>query len=245
MTAPEPVNEKARLEALSRYRILDTAPERAFNDIVELASFIFKTPMAFLSLVAKERQWFKAKKGVDLSSTPRDQAFCAHTILTSDVLIIEDALKDERFAESPLVREHPGWRFYAGAPLLTSEGHALGAVCAVDRTPHRIQAAQVRALQALSRTVVTELELRRVSMELREASAKIKTLHGLLPICSYCKGVRDDRGYWETVEAYVEHRSDAHFTHGICPECMAKHYPDVARAQQQAALAAKKMAGGD
>jgi GAF domain-containing protein len=229
MKAPRPNNETSRLESLHRYRILDTAPERAFNDIVELASFICRTPIAFLSLVASDRQWFKAAKGIDLVETPRDDAFCAHTIMGSDVLVVEDAHKDARFEHTALVRGRPGFRFYAGAPLLTREGHALGSVCAVDVKPHRMAVNQVKALKALSRTVVTELELRRVSMELQEASAKIKTLHGLLPICSYCKGVRNDQGYWQSVEAYVESHSDAQFTHGICPDCLAEHYPDFAK----------------
>jgi GAF domain-containing protein len=232
MKAPRPDNEAARLETLHRYRILDTAPERAFNDIIELASFICKTPIAFLSLVAADRQWFKAAKGIQITGTPRDDAFCSHTIMRPDVLVVEDATRDERFEQNPLVQGHPGFRFYAGAPLLTREGHALGSLCAVDVKPHHLDGNQIQALKALSRTVVTELELRRVSMELQEASVKIKTLRGLLPICSYCKGVRDDAGYWQTVEAYVESHSDAHFTHGICPECLEKHYPEFAREQQ-------------
>lgn len=236
MKAPRPENEEARIKALLAYRILDTAPERAFNDIVELASFICQTPVAFMSLIAEDRQWFKATKGIGLCETPRDDAFCAHTILTPEVLIVEDAREDVRFANNPLVNGRPGIRFYAGAPLLTREGLALGSLCAVDVKPHQIDSRQVQALEALARTVVSELELRRTSMELREAAAKIKTLHGLLPICSYCKGVRNDEGYWQDVEAYVESHSDAHFTHGICPECLEKHYPELAQ-QKQASVA--------
>ncbi|MCU0771966.1 MAG: GAF domain-containing protein [Verrucomicrobia bacterium] len=234
MKAPRSEHEAARLQALRRYHILDTAPERAFNDIIELASFICHTPIAFMSLVAEDRQWFKAAKGIEMTETPRDDAFCAHTILESGVFIVEDARKDHRFANNPLVEGHPGFRFYAGAPLVTREGHALGSLCAVDLKPHHLDQAQIRALEALARTVVSELELRRVSLELQEAAAKIKTLHGLLPICSYCKGVRDDAGYWQSVEAYVERHSDAHFTHGICPKCFEKHYPELARQKQAA-----------
>jgi GAF domain-containing protein len=235
--APQPKNEAARLKALDEYRILDTAPERAFNDIIELASFICETPIAFMSLVAEDRQWFKAAKGIKLNQTPRDDAFCSYTILNPEVLIVEDAAKDVRFSRIPLVKGHPGFRFYAGAPLVTHEGFALGSLCAVDTRPHHLEEAQIRALEALARTVVSELELRRVSNELREAAAKIKTLHGLLPICSYCKGVRDDEGYWQSVEAYVESRSDAHFTHGICPSCLEKHYPQFSHQKQAAARA--------
>lgn len=236
MTAPRPDNEAARLEALDKYRILDTAPEPAFNDIVELASFVCKTPIAFMSLVAEDRQWFKAVKGIQIKGTPREDAFCAHTILKPEVFIVEDARKDRRFARNPLVKGHPGIRFYAGAPLVTREGYVLGSVCAVDVKPNHLEEEQIQALQALARTVVGELELRRVSKELQEASAKIKTLHGLLPICSYCKGVRDDEGYWQDVEAYIESHSDAHFTHGICPSCLEKYYPELARRKQAAAI---------
>jgi len=235
---PRPENEAARLGALKDYHILDTAPERAFNDIIELASFICRTPIAFMSLVAEDRQWFKAAKGIRLSETPRDDAFCSYTILKPEVLIVEDATKDHRFANLPLVKGHPGFCFYAGAPLVTRDGYALGSLCAVDTKPHHLEEAQVEALEALARTVVSELELRRVSNELREAAAKIKTLHGLLPICSYCKGVRDDEGCWQSVEAYVESRSEAHFTHGICPSCLQKHYPEYAQ-QNQGGIAAE------
>lgn len=237
MRAPKPKNEAGRLQALHLYRILDTAPEQAFNDVVDLASFICGTRIAFMSLVAEDRQWFKAARGITLSETPRDNAFCAHTILKPEVLVVEDAAKDRRFACNPLVKGHPGIRFYAGAPLVTGEGHALGSLCAVDTEPHRLSKEQIRALEALARTVVTELELRRVSKELQEAVARIKTLHGLLPICSYCKGVRDDEGYWQSVEAYIESHSDAHFTHGICPDCMEKYYPEVALQKRMAATA--------
>jgi hypothetical protein len=154
-----------------------------------------------------------------------------------EVLIVEDAFKDRRFSKNPLVKGHPGFRFYAGAPLVTREGYALGSLCAVDVKPHQLDAEQISSLEALARTVVSELELRRASKDLQEASAKIKTLHGLLPICSYCKGVRNDEGYWQSVEAYVESHSDAHFTHGICPCCLKEHYPEVALQRQAAAAA--------
>ncbi len=228
MKAPRPENDVSRIEALRRYQILDTAPEKAFNDIIELASFICRTPIAFMSLVAEDRQWFKAAKGIQIAETPRDDAFCAHTIMKPEVLIVEDASQDHRFAENPLVKGHPGFRFYAGAPLITRDGHALGSLCAVDTKPHHLGEGQICALEALARTVVSELELRRVSKELQDAAVKIKTLHGLLPICSYCKGVRDDEGYWQDVETYVEGHSEAHFTHGICPRCLEKHYPELA-----------------
>ena len=225
--APIPDNEALRLEALRRYHLLDTAPEQAFDDITQLASFICGTPIAIMTLVDSHRQWFKAKVGLGAPETPRDQAFCAHTILQRDVLIVEDARLDERFVNNPLVTGDPHIRFYAGAPLVNSEGFRLGSLCVIDRKPRKLTPEQSIALEALARLVVNEMELRRVSSQLAEAAANLKTLSGMLPICSYCKGIRNDQGYWQRVEAYVCEHSHAEFTHGICPPCIAKHFPDV------------------
>jgi GAF domain-containing protein len=227
MKPPIPQNEPARLEALHRYRILDTAPERTYDDIVRLASFICGTPIGVMSLVDRERQWFKASVGIETVETSRDAAFCAHTIMEPALLIVDDAMNDQRFASNEMVMGEPFIRFYAGAPLITPDGFALGALCAIDRTPHHLTSAQESALTALARLVMTELELRRVSLDLTDAMARVKTLSGLLPICSWCRKVRDDQGYWEQVESYVQKHSDATFTHGLCPECARTHFPNV------------------
>jgi len=227
MKPPVPDNEAARLEALRRYRILDTAPERHFDDITKLAASICGVPMASISLVDEDRQWFKSRVGMEISETTRKVAFCSHAILGNDLLVIPDALADERFIGNPLVKEEPCIRFYAGAPLLTAEGHALGTLCVFDRQPRQLVDGQGEALKTLARVVVSELELRRVSSDLAEVAANFKTLSGLLPICAYCKGIRNDQGYWQKVEAYIEDHSQAEFTHGICPQCARKNFPEI------------------
>jgi len=163
--------EEARLAALRRYRILDTDPERGFDDLTSLASYVCGTPIALITLVDADRQWFKAKVGVSLRETARNISFCTHTIRETDLLMVPDAMKDKRFADSPLVRSDPHVRFYAGIPLIDPEGHALGAMCVMDRVPRQLTPDQVSALAALSRLVLTQLEMRRNLLELKNVSA--------------------------------------------------------------------------
>ena len=225
MIAPLPTNEAARIEALKEYHILDTGTEQSYDDITTLAAHICQVPIAMISLVDEVRQWFKSRLGVEQQQTPREVAFCAHAILQNGPFIVRDATKDQRFAGSRLVKGKPHIRFYAGIPLINPEGLALGTLCVVDRQPRRLSAIQQKALQALSRQVMALLELRRVSTHLAEALDHVKTLQGLLPICAWCKRIRDDEGYWSQVEAYFHKATGADFTHGICPECLQKVLP--------------------
>ena len=166
---PVPPDEPRRLEALRRYNILDTIPEQDFDDLVLLASEICGAPIAMMSLVDKGRQWFKAKVGLQAEETPRDVAFCAHAILQEDLFIVADATRDKRFADNPLVKGDPRIRFYAGAPLINPEGQRLGTLCVIDRAPRQLSAQQKKALQALSRQVVSQMELRRSAKDLESA----------------------------------------------------------------------------
>jgi two-component system NtrC family sensor kinase len=168
-TAPAPITDQARVAALQKYAILDTEPEQAFDDLTLLASYVCKTPIALISLVDEDRQWFKSRVGLSVSQTAREVAFCSTAIQQSDVLVVPDTLQDERFRNNPLVVSEPRIRFYAGAPLITEEGYALGTLCVIDQTPREFSADQREALQALSRLVLAQMEFRRNLILLKEA----------------------------------------------------------------------------
>jgi signal transduction histidine kinase len=158
--APLPANEKQRLERLRKYGILDTPPEEAFDRIVRLAATILDVPMATISLVDDGRQWFKARVGVEAPETTRDVAFCAHAILSNDVLVVDDATQSPLFSDNPLVIGEPKIRFYAGAPMTTHDGYNLGTVCAIDKRPRKVTPEQTALLRDLSALAVDQMELR-------------------------------------------------------------------------------------
>jgi anti-sigma regulatory factor (Ser/Thr protein kinase) len=201
-------DEAARLAALRSYRILDTRPEQAFDDLAILASHICGTPIALITLIDESRQWFKSKVGLDGEGTLRSLAFCSHAIQHHDIMLVPDARADARFRDNPFVTGDPHIRFYAGAPLVTPEGHALGTLCVVDRVPRTLTADQMHALDALRRQVVAQLELRRNLIELEQALAErdraeaeqaeamaelresldnVNKLGAMLPFCSTCQ----------------------------------------------------------
>lgn len=176
MQAPLPTGETERLSALYHLNVLDTPQEQEFDDIVALASTICDVPMSLVSLIDADRQWFKARIGVEERETSRDVSFCAHAILGKDLMVVPDARRDTRFADNPDVTGEKGIRFYAGAPLVTTDGYALGTLCVVDEQPRTLTLDQLRALRALSRQVTAQLELRRYATALAATTARLQEL---------------------------------------------------------------------
>jgi anti-sigma regulatory factor (Ser/Thr protein kinase) len=201
-------DEAKRLAALRRYKILDTDPEERFDDLVLLASQICGTPIALITLVDADRQWFKAKVGLTVNETARSVSICSHAIEQNDLFVIPDALRDGAFRDNPMVTGEEHIRFYAGAPLVTDDGHALGTLCVIDRVPRTLTREQTDALQALRRQAEAQLELRRNLIELKDALGErdraeegqtrlveklqsalsnVSRLAAMIPYCSNCQ----------------------------------------------------------
>jgi diguanylate cyclase (GGDEF)-like protein/PAS domain S-box-containing protein len=169
-----PANEAARIAALRELEILDTTPEASYDDIAIVASQVCRTPMALMSFVDEDRQWWKARVGIDETQTPRALSFCTHTILEPDqLLVVEDALNDPRFAHNPHVTGAPFIRFYAGAPIVTANGEALGTICVVDTVPRTIDEMQRRSLRALARQTATLLDVRKQTLKSGKPIAQV------------------------------------------------------------------------
>lgn len=170
--APLPPDEAARLAALTEHDLLDTLPEQDFDDLTELASRLCDTPIALVSLVDRNRQWFKSRVGLEAPETPRDVAYCSHTILGDELLVVPDAFQDERFHDNPLAVGEPHVRFYAGTPLRSERGHKLGTLCVIDHVPRELTQAQRDSLRRLGRQVEAQLRLRLRMRELERREAE-------------------------------------------------------------------------
>lgn len=178
MADVKPISEQQRLAALQSYHILDTDTEEDYEELTALAAAICETPIALISLVDSERQWFKSHIGLHVTETARSQSFCAHAIKEpTELLQVTDARKDERFKDNPLVTGKPNITFYAGMPLVDEEGYALGSICVIDQQPKTLNPIQEQALRSIARQVVTKLSLRRKVFQLREIEQQNRTLH--------------------------------------------------------------------
>lgn len=181
-----PQNEEERLRILDSYKILDTLPEEDYDALAKIASAICNTPIALISLIDEDRQWFKSNYGLGARHTPREFAFCAHSILNPDeIFVVEDATKDERFFDNPLTINDPNVIFYAGAPLNTSEGQPLGTLCVIDNKPRKLDNQQKESLKLLAKQVVSLLELRKKNLELEKTNTKVIQLNEQLNDFAY------------------------------------------------------------
>jgi anti-sigma regulatory factor (Ser/Thr protein kinase) len=242
------MDEAARLAALRKYRILDTEPERAFDDLTLLASQICGTPIALISLIDADRQWFKSRVGVDVAETSRSVSFCTHVIQQHDLYIVADARDSEIFRHNPFVVAENGIRFYAGAPLVTPDGHALGTLCVLDKVPRTLTREQVEALQALRRQAEAQLELRmnlleldealkgrdraeaeqhRLIGELRTSLDNVNKLSALLPFCSECQF---------NMVIPADPRAIPTVTDGLMQVLQDKHWPETRIMEVELAL---------
>ncbi len=188
--APLPEDENQRLRALNHYNILDSLPESDFDDITKIAAEICHTPIALVSFVDADRQWFKSHYGLQTRETSRDYSFCAHAILNpQQITVVPDSSQDERFADNPLATGEPHVVFYAGAPLITPEGHPLGTLCVIDNMPRNLNQQQQEALKALAHQVMTQLELRKKVREMEIITHRLEKTNEALSrfahICSH------------------------------------------------------------
>ncbi len=195
-SAPLSFDEEKRLNALKKYHILDTETEQEYEELVKLASELCEVPISLITLIDSNRQWFKARLGLDLPETPRTVAFCAHAILNDTLMTVEDATHDERFSDNPLVTAEPDIRFYAGMPLITPDGYKLGTLCVIDRKPRKLSSLQKRGLEVLANQVVKLLELR---LKNRELSELVQLQSKMLSVISH-----DVRGPLNSLQVLLE-----------------------------------------
>ena len=196
MIAPRPLDEETRLAVLREYDVLDTPPEQPFDDLTALAAHICRTPIALITLVDEKRQWFKSTFGFEPRETSRDVSFCAHALTAAAPFVVPDTTGDRRFADNPFVTGGPQVRFYAAAPLRSPEGQILGTICVIDTAPRRLDTAQIAALEALSRQVMTQLELRRNARRLTDREEHLRLALDAAQMGTFHRDLVADRLVW-------------------------------------------------
>jgi hypothetical protein len=221
----EHLHDPARLAALRAVAILDSPMEEAYDRLSRIASLLTNSPVALISLVDKDRQFFKSSSGLpepwkSRRETPLSHSFCQHNRTAGKPLIISNATKDPLFRDNAAVAEL-NVVAYLGIPLVTADNYVLGSFCVIAV----MNEIELRTEMAENRRFLEERDT--LIIELEKALKTVKELSGLLPICSYCKKIRDENGNWQQLEMYFEERSVASFTHGICRECINIHYADI------------------
>ena len=171
--APPCIDEQQRLDELRSYDILDTPAEVGFDDITQLIAAQLDVPIALISLIDQDRQWFKSKIGLEVAQTSRDVAFCAHALHHDDILVVEDTHADPDFADNPLVTGEPFIRFYAGMPLITPKGHRLGTLCVIDHQVRQLSSLEAKTLRVLAKQVMQQIESKRQLRELQTATQRL------------------------------------------------------------------------
>jgi len=231
MEAPKPANEGARLRALHALEVLDTPPEEVFDRLVHLATTVFEAPIALVSLIDADRQWFKARVGLDVNETPRESSFCAWAVHDERLLVVPDATRDPRFADNPHVQGAPGIRFYAGAPLMTPDG-ALGTFCVLDRRPREITPNLGESLTHLARLTVEALNLRRESLHSQERSRLLREAERLGHVGHWRIDFVTGELYWSD-EVFRIHGMDPAEGTPTLEEAIAAYHPeDRARVEE-------------
>ena len=201
MIAPNlPFDEELRIAELYKYELLDTVYEKEFDEIVQLASKICNVPIALITLIDRNRQWFKANVGLDVSETSRSISFCGHAILQEGIFEIRDAIKDNRFSDNPLVKDYPHLRFYAGMPLVSPRGYKLGTLCIIDTIPRHLGEDELFALSVLSKMIIKLFELRISNRELKKS---IENQQKIITIMAH-----DIRGPLNTIKATFELKNE-------------------------------------